>query len=113
MHFDDSEELSRQRIGSVTYSFNRFHRKVFAHGTPFWEDVEDLKRSIKPSQIPQIAATFFALAEQFVTEKHSSMSHLARIEGTDFVHDRMFTNYEPLSGAKATGSKSKICSQQA
>jgi hypothetical protein len=78
------------------------HRKVFVPETPFWEDVEDMHRSLGPSEIPEIAETLFSLAEQLVTEEHSSMSHLARIAGTEFVHDLMLTNYGVLdwSGSK-------------
>ena len=72
------------------------HRKVFLHGTPFWTDVEDLTCSLKPSEVPQIAETLFALADQFVEEEHSPMSHLTRIGGTPFIHDLMLTNYGSL-----------------
>jgi hypothetical protein len=72
------------------------HRRVFLHGTPFWEEVEGLNRSLKPSEVPQIAATLFGLAEGFVAEEHSSISHLGRIGKTDFVHDLMLTNYGTL-----------------
>ncbi len=72
------------------------HRKVFVNGTPFWEDVAELNHSLMPSAVPQIGKTLFTLAEQFVAEEHSAMSHLARIGGTEFIHDLMLTNYGVL-----------------
>jgi hypothetical protein len=72
------------------------HRAEFRTGTSFWEDAVDLNRSLKPSELPYIASTFFTLADELVAEEHSPTSHLARIAGTGFVHDLMLTNYGSL-----------------
>jgi hypothetical protein len=72
------------------------HRAEFRNGTSFWEDAVDLNRSLRPSELPYIASTFFTLADELVAEEHSPTSHLARIAGTGFVHDLMLTNYGSL-----------------
>jgi hypothetical protein len=72
------------------------HRAVFQHGEPFWEAATNLNRSLRPSELSQVADNFFNLAEELVAEEHSPTSHLARIAGTGFVHDMMLTNYGVL-----------------
>jgi NRPS condensation-like uncharacterized protein len=84
---------SRLQLNGAVGMLLTLHRIVLDHSIPFWTQVKLVNNSIKTEAMHRASLAFLDLAGILVSQEHSSESHIKAIEGSEFVHDLMLTNY--------------------